>query len=194
MIKRLLSVLAVGVIMTVAVSAEAAQIDLAGISASATANGSWSDSTPDKAIDGDDFTQWAIAAYNNNWLLVDLGTFYDIDKIILKSYDNSNWPSSYYVNYDLLYSTDNISWTSAGTGTLYDDPNSYIDTVVFDGQTVQYLKFNVVGGTHWSHLREMEVYGAVHDASGSEVPEPATMLLFGAGIAGLAAVGRRQKK
>lgn len=35
---------------------------------------------------------------------------------------------------------------------------------------------------------------AIGDVSISPVPEPATMLLFGTGIAGLAAIGRRRKK
>jgi hypothetical protein len=57
-------------------------------------------------------------------------------------------------------------------GSLTENINP-IDSIQFeDGLSAQYLRFDVVAGTHWAHLYEIEVY---------EVPEPCTLLLLGLG-------------
>ena len=52
-------------------------------------------------------------------------------------------------------------------------------------RSMRYIRFDGVGGTHWSHLYELEAY---------PVPEPSTVALLGIGAVALLASGWRRKR
>ncbi len=139
------------------------------------------------AVDGNYQTHWAApshaTAINPHWLVVDLGSSFTVDKITLTG------PSSTYVGYTHQYNlyrgATPTAWTLIGSGTLIDttDPQ---DTWIPGGNAMRYVKFEVVGGTHWAGLYEMEVFA---------VPEPSSiaLLTFSAAIAGIVSRYRRKK-
>lgn len=172
--------------------AQAALLDLNAIGATATANSSYSSHVAAQAIDGNFSTHWSAPDWTDNWIQVDLGSTYSITQISLFSGD-SVYSSAFYINYNLYVGADGTNWNLLASGTLYDDPATHYNDIVFSGPTqMQYIRAEIPTGTHWSHLQEIQVYD--NSNPGTPVPEPATMLLFGTGIVGLAAVGRRRKQ
>jgi hypothetical protein len=186
--KKLLLVLAI--IALLPCVAQAALLNLSG--ATATASTQYLSYVAANAIDANPSTMWNAGIHATSaspaWLKVDLGALYDVDSIALKSKDTS-YSKAYYITFDLYYATTPDVWQLAGSGTLYDDPITYINSINLGGQQAQYLKFEVDGGTHWAHLAEMEVYGQASTSNGNggqaPVPEPASMILFGVGLVGL---------
>jgi hypothetical protein len=126
------------------------------------------------AVDGDFMTGWnagrSATIAQPEWLKVDLENIYDVTSITLKGVQHYDQWAGRYEDYNLYISLDNQDWSKIGNGRLigYNDP---IDTYQFSqGMEMRYIKFEVVGGTLWSHLYEMEV-----------VPEPATLSLLALG-------------
>ena len=118
----------------------ASSINIA-LDAVATANEEYStNNLASKAIDGIDSTNWSASGFgtvsNPDWLIIDLNNIYSIDKIVLKSGDSPTWSSSYYINYNLYYSTDNVNWVFMVSGSLIDDPTEYFDEVFPDRKSV----------------------------------------------------------
>lgn len=185
--------------------AQAGLLNLHDIGAVATANSTYSVYDPSRAIDGTlgEESSWIATDRTDNWIQVNLGAQYLVDKISLFSRDTTSYPESFFINYELYAGNNGVDWGSKlALGTLYDNPdtdptsntdNDYYDHIVFNTpMMMQYIKVSIPSGTHWSHLSEIQVYGA--NGSNAPVPEPATILLFGTGLAGLAAVGRRKRK
>lgn len=175
-------------------SLQAALIDLNAIGAITTESGFYISDNGAKAIDGDLLTQWNAGTHgstsNPQWLKVDLGALYQIDRITLYSYyNNGNW-DGYWIGYNLYSSLDATNWgSSLVSGTLYDNPSpAFFDDHFLSTPTIaQHLWFNVTSGSHWAHLREMQVYGtlAQENNTGSnqgQVPVPSPLLLVGIGL------------
>ncbi len=139
----------------------------------ATASAEHSRGLASYAVDSHYDTMWNAGrhadALNPDWLKVALGDVYAVSNIVLWTDTRDDW-YGYYIDYVLYVSMDDILWSEVGNGRLTDPIDPSADVQV--NQSLQYIRFDVVGGTHWSHLSEMEVY---------EIPEPATLLLFGLG-------------
>ncbi|MEH7502543.1 beta-N-acetylglucosaminidase domain-containing protein [Neobacillus drentensis] len=65
--------------------------------------------TPDLAVDGNNNTRWASLYTNNQWISVDLGQIYSINKVIL------DWESAYGKQYKIQVSQDGNQWTDVYT-------------------------------------------------------------------------------
>ncbi|MFP5111396.1 beta-N-acetylglucosaminidase domain-containing protein [Bacillaceae bacterium C204] len=65
--------------------------------------------TPDLAVDGNNTTRWASLYTNNQWISVDLGQIYSINKVIL------NWENAYGKQYKIQVSQDGNQWTDVYT-------------------------------------------------------------------------------
>ena len=81
-----------------------------------------------------------------------------------------------------------LAWVSNGAWFTQDTMGKYFLTITTDLSTIDGWASVREWGLHWT----MACANDVIEGSFSPVPEPATALLFGAGLAGLAAFGRRR--
>ena len=126
------------------------------------------------AVDGDPISAWnaggAASIANPEWLLVDLENVYNVKTITLTGVVFDDGWSGRDEYYNLYSSLNNQDWSKIGNGRLVSlyDPT---DTYNFNQDiSMRYIKFEVVGGSNWAHLSELEV-----------VPEPATLSLLALG-------------
>ena len=123
-----------------------------------------------QAIDGSYSSHWNAGwwAYPSNpaWLVVDLQRPFTVSTIVLQ--DHRGGPGSpyngYSNDYNLYTSSDGTTWTAIASGTLYEsaDPAKHTNTITLpaSSSTFRYVKFEVVGGSHWAHLIEMEIFAS----------------------------------
>lgn len=104
------------------------------------------------AIDRKLNTRWNSAPGEPQWLILDLGGLYNIDKIIV------SWGPSYAASYKIGTSEDRINWkeaysTDAGKGRT--------DTAAFPLTKAKYIKIDCVkkGGGEGFSISEISVYG-----------------------------------
>ncbi|MHC4604077.1 MAG: discoidin domain-containing protein, partial [Planctomycetota bacterium] len=157
-----LMVLAVLVVLIVVLAGQSnAAINIALNTPASTNKNIWSDYWPSKAVDGDNETQWGADHHGNpvdpTWLKIDLEEVFTVEQIVLKVRTWQTQYAGYYIDYILYGSSDGQLWEEVGQGRLidFDDP---IDTIGLNGKSMRYLRCDVVGGTHWAHLHEIEVY------------------------------------
>ena len=70
---------------------------------------------------------------------------------------------------------------------------TYISVYVKSGINLDYAVFLLQDPTEGYSIKNIAALSHGAQVGGTPVPEPATMLLFGTGLAGLAAVARRRK-
>lgn len=122
---------------------------------------------PGKAIDGDPSTMWNAGsrgtATHPHFLIVKLRKPLRVDAVSLK---DIVWkPGGTFLGFDNIYNlyigSDGFSYTKIASGTLTEsrDPkwNSALVSVPKRLSTLRYVKYEVVGGSHWAHLMEMEI-------------------------------------
>jgi len=141
---------------------------------------------PGRAIDGDRWTDWNAGSHatpvNPHWLIVDLQNEYDVLDITLVGIERSGGTHFGYTNiYNLYTSTNGTNWTliASDSWAEHTDPAIHSDTYMLSGDPLRYVKYEVVGGTHWATIHEIEVFAPV-------VPAPGAILLgtIGAGLVG----------
>jgi hypothetical protein len=117
------------------------------------------------AFDGNTGTRWASTWTDAQWISVDLGATYDLNKVVLK------WEGAYGKSYEIQVSADNITWTKAyGTTT----GAGGVETLAVVG-TGRYVRLNgTLRGTGYGYsLWEFEVYGAPAVAGNKALNKPA---------------------
>jgi endoglucanase Acf2 len=101
--------------------------------------------------DGTTSTRWESNATDAEWVRVDLGGVFDLEKVVL------NWETAFGQQYDVLLSTDDVTYTP-----LYTQNNGGggREELAVAG-TGRYLKLNLrKRGSPWAYsLLELEVYG-----------------------------------
>lgn len=106
------------------------------------------------AVDGNTGTRWASSGNEANpWIVVDLGSVYKIDRVVL------NWEAAYADGYRIQVSNDTSEWkevysTTTGKGSIED--------ISFDAQNAKFVRLYVTSKkTEWgASLWEFEVYTA----------------------------------
>ncbi|WP_419955417.1 beta-N-acetylglucosaminidase domain-containing protein [Neobacillus niacini] len=107
--------------------------------------------TPNLAVDGNNNTRWASLYTDNQWITVDLGQVYSIDKVKL------NWEAAYGKQYKIQVSTDGSQWTDVYTEL---NSNGGIDEIQFPATDARYVKMQGIkraGGWGYS-LYEISVF------------------------------------
>ncbi|PWJ42906.1 InlB B-repeat-containing protein [Sediminitomix flava] len=104
-----------------------------------------------EAVDGNGTSRWESDFDDDQWLQVDLGESYDLNRVIL------NWEGAFGKAYEIQVSEDETTWTTVFTET---EGNGEIDELLLSG-TGRYVKMQgVERGTGYGYsLWEMEVYG-----------------------------------
>jgi hypothetical protein len=171
--------------------------DLPGIGVSANDFGVGSE--PANAIDNKDYAggqfSWTAPDHGSeldpNWLELDFGSDYYLSRVEVRGV--SNYPDWQGFNnvFNLQAKPDLGQWMLIGSGDIQDhfDPNLRDKTFSYASGTeplARYLRYEVVGGTHWSYLGEINVQGAA-------VPEPSAIALAAAGLVGIAVSRRRRR-
>jgi len=104
------------------------------------------------AVDGNMSTTWSSAYFNPQWIYVDLGSLYTINRIKI------NWASDYATNYKIQTSNDAVTWTDFLTVTS----NSTLtnDWTGFTTST-RYVRIYCTSGatSNGYSMYELEVYG-----------------------------------
>jgi hypothetical protein len=130
-------------------------------SASSSVNGA---QTPNFAVDGNASTYWESANGSfPQWLQVDLGTSFSINKVILRLPPSTAWGAR---NQTLAVqgSTNGTTFSTLASGTYTFDPNvaSNSVTITFTASTQRYVRINITANTGWAagQVSELEVYPA----------------------------------
>jgi len=107
--------------------------------------------TPNLAIDGNTSTRWSSAFSDPQWISIDLGATYSINRVVL------NWETAYGSAYQIQVSTNGSTWT-----TIYSTSsgNGAIDDLTVSGSGRYVRMYGTTRGTQWGYsLFEFEVYG-----------------------------------
>lgn len=109
---------------------------------------------PSKAFDGNSSSRWASSPTEKNWISIDLGAQYNINKVKL------NWEAAYAKGYEIQFSNDNNTWS-----TVYATQNSNggVDELSVSG-IGRYVRMNgSARATAWGYsLWDFEVYGSAY--------------------------------
>jgi beta-glucanase (GH16 family) len=104
------------------------------------------------AVDGDPATRWSSAFSDPQWIYVDLGDSYELNRFVL------TWEAAYATAYEIQISDDASSWTTIFTETSGDGDTDILPVSV----TGRYIRiYGTTRATPYGYsLYEIEVYGA----------------------------------
>jgi hypothetical protein len=120
------------------------------------------------AVDGNSQTRWSSQFSDPQWIYVDLGARYDVDRVVL------HWETAFARFYDLQISDDAINWTPLASQSWGSDGG--IDNWHNLTGTGRYVRmYGRARATPWGYsLWEIEIYGT---PSSSPPPPPASVNL-----------------
>ncbi len=109
--------------------------------------------TPDLAVDGNNNTRWASLYTDNQWISVDLGQVYSINKVVLQ------WESAYGKQYKIQVSQDGSQWTDVYTEL---NSNGGTDEIKFPSTDARYVRMlGVKRASSWGYsLYEFKVFNS----------------------------------
>ncbi|MFJ7727440.1 beta-N-acetylglucosaminidase domain-containing protein [Neobacillus sp. NPDC097160] len=107
--------------------------------------------TPNLAVDGNNNTRWASLYTDNQWISVDLGQVYSIDKVKLY------WESAYGKQYKIQVSNDGSQWKDVYTEL---NSNGGTDVIQFPAVEARYVKMQgIKRSSSWGYsLYEISVF------------------------------------
>ena len=123
---------------------------------------------PELAIDGDPATRWGSEFSDDQWIYVDLGGNYSIDRVYL------DWETAFGKHYELQVSDDAQNWTTVVTVT---DGNGGLDTLDFSPTDARFVRMlGIERGTPYGYsLFEIVVRGVriseLDDNDGDGIPD-----------------------
>ncbi len=124
------------------------------------------------AVDGQAWTRWNAGRWTSPeqpaWIQVDLQGTFRVTQIVLRT-NNQGEHRGKDINYQLFAASDGGSWTLVAQGRLIDQVDPF-HNINMNMAAIRYLRFNVVGGSHWGHLNEIEVYSPDRGGGGQPVP------------------------
>ena len=125
------------------------------------------------------------------WWQVDLEAIVTIDDIVVF---NQNTPGGYHTTFQLSSSTNGSTWSPVGALKTGSDTSLYSFTFPTAGAEMRYIRYTTIAepGSDWGAISELQAFGP--DQGEGQAPEPATLVLIGAGLTalGLARRFRRQ--
>src|ERR1017187_1084772 len=124
-------------------------------------------------------TAW-VAWGADAWWQVDLEAIVAIDDIAVFNADGGG----YHTTFQLSSSTDGSTWSPIGAQTTGSGP-LYTFNFPTNGAEMRYIRYTTIGesGSDWGALIELQANGP--DQGDGQAPEPATLVLIGAGLTGL---------
>ncbi len=153
----------------------------------------WGPGTPapkETVVDGvflPEGTQWNIdtvwwstnTGYSDQYITLDLGGLFNIDSFIVQADDNDSYEIEYLNNSSLEWTLVNV----IGGWGMRTRPEIFLPSTI----TTSSLRISADLGDGFYSVSEIQAFG-------TPVPEPATMLLIGTGVAGLIGSRVRRKK
>ena len=114
------------------------------------------------------------------WWQVDMEAIVHIDDIAVFNADGGG----YHTTFQLSSSTDGSTWSPIGAQTTGSGP-LYTFNFPTNGAEMRYIRYTTIGesGSDWGALIELQANGP--DQGDGQAPEPATLVLIGAGLTGL---------
>jgi hypothetical protein len=111
-----------------------------------------SSNSAESAADGNTATRWGSEFSDPQWIYVDLGDVYSVNKVIL------NWEVAYGKSYEIQVSPDGADWMQVYATTGGDGG---VDEINFTATDARYVRmYGTVRGTQYGYsLWEFEVYG-----------------------------------
>ncbi|HYG39995.1 MAG TPA: discoidin domain-containing protein [Cytophagales bacterium] len=115
------------------------------------------------AVDGISNTRWASAFSDPQWIYVDLGATYNINRVKI------TWENAYGKDYQIQASTNASTWTTIKTVT---GNTSLINDQTGLSGSGRYVRiYGTARGTGWGYsIFELEVYGTTGSGDGESIP------------------------